>query len=402
MHKNDIILENSEVEAKKPKLWTFNFINICIANFLMACSFNLLMPSIPLYITEYLGVPQSQTGIVLASYAIALILVRPLSGFLVDRYPRKKMLLIGFAAYTLAFFGYFWATTVLVFIIVRFYHGLTWGLATVSSSTLTIDVVPSERRAEGVGFYATAMNVAMATGPYIAIHIYNNYSFKHLLIAAIIMGTLGLVAAAMIQAPERKLNTEKEVFSFDRFFLLAGIPIFLNQLLVTFSWGTIGPFVTQYGKELSIPNAGIFFLFWAGGIITSRVLAGKLVDRGHVHSVSVAALSIITIAFLCFATFHNIYVFCISGIFIGIGYGALFPAFQILYINLAPNSKRGTANSTYYLGFDLGLAIGMLLGGYISSYSFSTLYFVSAGTSFIAIFIYLLNTRKVYERKKLR
>lgn len=386
----------------KPQLWSLNFINVCIANFLMACSFNLLMPSIPLYITEHLGVAQSQTGIVLASYAIALIFVRPFSGFLVDRFPRKRMLLIGLIGYVLVFFGYFWASTVLLFVLVRFMHGLTWGLSTVSSSTLTIDVVPSERRAEGVGFYATAMNVAMAIGPFIAIHIYHNYSFQVLLWCAIAMGILGILAAALITAPEQALQKDKEPFTLDRFFLVKGWPIFLNQMLPTFAWGTIGPFVAQYGLSIQVANPGIFFLFWAGGIILSRVFAGKLVDRGHVHRVAVGALILITCAFYVFATVHNIYAFCISGVFIGIGFGALFPSFQILYINLVPNNKRGTANSTYFLAFDLGLAFGMLAGGYISGYfSFETLYIVASAFCLISIAVYVLNSRRVYEKNRL-
>ncbi len=254
------------METVKPKLWSLSYLNVCIANFLMACSFNLLMPSIPLYITEQMGgVAQSKTGIVLASYAIALMFVRPFSGYMVDLYSRKKILLIAFSCYVLIFFGYFWASTILIFVIVRFLHGITWGLSTVSSSTLAIDVVPSERRAEGIGYYGTFMNVAMAIGPFVAIHIYNTWGFDPLLWCAIGMGTLGIITVALIKAPERPKVEQSQKISLDRFFLLKGWPIFLNQLLPCFAWGTIGPFVAQYGKEIGIPNAGIFFLFWAGG-----------------------------------------------------------------------------------------------------------------------------------------
>jgi len=106
---------------QRPPLWTLGFLNVCIANFLMACSFNLLMPSIPLYITEQLGVPQTQTGIVLASYALAVFFIRPFSGFLVDLYSRKSILLVSFVCYVAIFTGYFFATTVLFFVIIRFF-----------------------------------------------------------------------------------------------------------------------------------------------------------------------------------------------------------------------------------------------------------------------------------------
>ena len=388
--------------SSKPRLWTLSYLNVCIANFLMACSFNLLMPSIPLYITEHLGVPQTKTGIVLASYAIAILMIRPFSGYLVDLYPRKKILLISFICYVAIFFGYFYAVTIFVFVIVRFFHGITWGLSTVSSSTLAIDIVPSERRAEGIGYFGTFMNVAMAIGPFIAIHIYQNYSFQALLYCAIFMGILGIIAVSFIKAPERP-KLEREKISFDRFFLLPAWPIFLNQLLPSFAWGTIGPFVAQYGKQIDIPNAGIFFLFWAGGIIASRIFSGRMVDKGHIHLVNTSAMGIVAISFLAFALIHNIVAFCVSGLFIGIGFGMMFPALQTLYINMAENNQRGTANSTYLVGFDLGLALGMLVGGYISGiYSFEILFLVASGLSFFSMFLYQTISKRIFERKRLR
>lgn len=390
-----------EIKAK-PRLWTIGYINVCIANFLMACSFNLLMPSIPLYITEQLGVAQTKTGIVLASYAIAILIVRPFSGYLVDLYSRKTILLLSFACYVCIFFGYFWATTVFVFVIVRFLHGATWGLSTVSSSTLAIDLVPSERRAEGIGYYGTFMNVAMAIGPFIAIHIYQTSGFDTLLKYAIAMGILGIIAVMLIKAPVRP-KVERQKLSLDRFFLLRGWPIFLNQLLPCFAWGTIGPFVAQYGKEIAIPNAGIYFLFWAGGIILSRIFAGRLVDKGYIHAVNISAMAIVMIAFAAFATIHNIYAFCAAGLFIGVGFGMMFPALQTLYINLAENNQRGTANSTYLVGFDVGLALGMLVGGYISGiWNFSVLFGVSSALCLVSIVVYTVVSRPLYNRKKLR
>ena len=391
-----------DIDTRPARLWSVGYINVCIANFLMACSFNLLMPTIPLYITEVLGVAQSKTGIVLASYAIALLFVRPFSGYLVDLYSRKKILLISFMCFVAIFSGYFFVTTIFFFIIIRFLHGVTWGFSTVSASTLAIDLVPSERRAEGIGFYGTFTNVAMAIAPFIAIHIYELHGFPMLLCAAMGMGILGIIAVSLIKAPVRQKTVRKKL-SLDRFFLLRAWPIFVNQLFPCFAWGTIGPFVAQYGKEIHIPNAGIYFLFWATGIILSRVFSGRLVDRGHIHKVNMTAMAIVALSFFGFGLYHNVYAFCLAGLFIGVGFGMMLPALQTLYINMADHNQRGTANSTSLVGFDLGLALGMLLGGFISGHhSFEALYLTGGGVCLASIVIYWFVSKPLFDRKRLR
>src|SRR5690606_610347 len=162
-------------------------------------------------------------------------------------------------------------------------------------------------------------------------------------------------------------------------------------------------YAVLYGKETGIHNAGVFFLFLAGGIILSRVSSGRFVDKGHLHKVMVIALFVIALGFVCFALFHSIYAFCASAFIIGIGYGTLFPALQTIYINMAPAAKRGTANSTYLTGFDLGIGIGMLLGAYLGDhFGFSKMYLFTAAACFISLIYYWLVSRNVFERNRLR
>ena len=385
----------------RPKLWSASYINVCIANFLMACSFHLLMPSIPLYITEKLGVAQSNTGIVLASYTLALLMVRPFSGFLVDLYARKTVLLIGFSLFVLMFFGYFWATTVTVLVLVRIFHGAAWGLASIATTTLAIDLIPSERRAEGISIAGTFMNLAMAIGPFIAIHIYHAYGFPMLIRVAIGMGVLGIIAVAFIKAPARQLEKRRRI-SFDRFFLVRAWPVFLNQLFPCFAWGSVMAYVAQYGESKDISNVGIFFIFFALGLIGARAFAGRLVDRGYVHGVNIVAILSASASLCAFAFMEDIYSFCGVALCLGLSFGCMLPAMQILYIDLASNRQRGTANSTYLLAFDFGTAMGMLAGGFISGHaSFVTLYRVDSVLCLIGVVLYLRVSRPWFERKRL-
>lgn len=390
--------------VEKEALWNKNFIIACVANFLTACSFNLLMPTIPLYLTDVLNIESSKMGIILSSYAFALLLIRPFSGFLVDLYPRKILYLIGITCFMAVFVGYFFAVTVTFFVILRFVHGLFWGLSSVSANTVAIDIVPATRRAEGIGYFGVNMNLAMAIAPFFAIKIYEERGFSYLIAVALVMGALAILVVCFIKVPKREpAHEHKQPISLDRFLLVKGIPILLNQIFITFGWGALAAYAILYGIESGVQNAGLFFLFLAAGIIVSRVTSGKLVDKGHIHRVILFAVAVVTLSFLSFALIHTVYAYNTSAFFIGIGYGTLLPALQSIYIDMAPASKRGTANSTYLTGFDLGIGIGMLTGAAIASkYGFENMYLFTSILCFIGLLLYAFNSRRIFEKHRLR
>lgn len=387
----------------KEKLWNDNFVNACLANFLMASSFHLLMPTIPVYLTENMNISQSRIGVVLSSYSLAMLMVRPFSGYIVDIFDRKKVYLLALSLFVCTFLGYIYASTIALLMIVRFIHGAFWGISTVSSNTIAIDIIPSSRRAEGVGYFGMNMNLAMAIAPFIAMNIFDAFGFHTLVYCSIGMGILAIIAVSFIKTPKREKPEKRPPFSVDRFILIKGIPIFFNQILVTTGWGMLISFAVLYGKQINVPNAGMFFLFVAFGLILSRIISGRFVDRGHIHAVSIVALSIITLSLFAFSFFHTIVAYCTSAFFVGIGFGTLLPAFQTLFINMATPDRRGTANSTYLTAFDLGLGLGMLLGGFISTnHPMSHMYLTASGLSLCSIFFYLFISRKVYEKNKLK
>lgn len=301
------------------------------------------------------------------------------------------------------FFGYYFAVTVGFFVILRFVHGLFWGLATVSSNTVAIDIIPPTRRAEGIGYFGVNMNLAMAIAPFFAIEIYEEHGFSFLISVALVLGALAILVVCFIKVPKRELIEKKQPISFDRFLLVKAIPILFNQIFITFGWGTLAAYAVLYGIESGLQNAGLFFLFLAAGIIVSRIASGRLVDKGHIHQVIIFAVAVVTISFVSFALIHTVYAYNISAFFIGVGYGTLLPALQTIYIEMAPASKRGTANSTYLTGFDLGIGIGMLVGASIAAaWGYENMYLITAALCFIGLLFYLFSSRNIYEKYRLR
>ena len=141
------------------KLWNSNFIKVNIANFMLFFAFYLLMPLLPLYMSETFHSTKDVIGAVLSGYTIAALLSRPFSGYIVDSYPRRQVLLVVYFLFFIFFAGYLAAGSLVIFGIVRTLHGAPFGALTVANSTVAIDVLPSSRRSEGIGYYGLSNNL---------------------------------------------------------------------------------------------------------------------------------------------------------------------------------------------------------------------------------------------------
>ncbi len=289
------------MEKRIAHLWTPSFINACIANFLMGFSFYLLIPTLPFFIVEQFHAEKSVVGIILSCYIIAALAVRPLSGYLVDSFSRKGVYIVSFIFFISLYFGYLFVASIFFLVILRVLHGFTWSTITTSGSTLAIDIVPAERRGEGVGYFGLSTNLSMALGPLAGLFLHDNYPFSYIFYASIISCSLGLVAATFIKAPEREIVHHHKAFSLDRFILVKSIPIGINCMLIAIPYGMLLSFAAMYGKEIRVASTGMFFTYMAIGIGSSRIFSGKLIDSGKIHFVSLLGAVVLTLSFALFA-----------------------------------------------------------------------------------------------------
>ena len=169
------------------------------ANFALFFAFYLLTPLLPLYLYETFGATKDVIGLVLSGYTIVALLVRPFSGFFVDSFPRKMVLLIAYSAFAIFFAGYLAASSLLLFTIVRTLHGGPFGAVTVANSTVAIDVLPSSRRNEGIGYYGLSNNLAMAISPTFALFVYSEtHNFQLLFWLAFAVALFGLIVDSTV------------------------------------------------------------------------------------------------------------------------------------------------------------------------------------------------------------
>ena len=400
------------------RLWNLNYCKVMTANFSLFFAFYVLTPLLPLYLSEHFGATKDVIGLVLSGYTITALLFRPFSGYFVDSFPRKMVLMISFAAFSIFFAGYLAASTLLLFTIVRTLHGGPFGALTVSNATVAIDVLPSSRRTEGIGYYGMSNNLAMAIAPTIGIFVYRwTHSFELLFWIALVVACLGWLTDATVTLPAKEIQRNKSKLSLDRFFLIRGWLLGLNMVAFGFCFGVLSNYLAIYGKEqLGITGStGTFFMLCSIGLILSRLQGGKALRNGRLTFNAGSGMCISLVGYTIFIllpTLAHIFhqpssLFTLVGyygcaILLGLGNGHMWPAFQNMTICVAPNNQRGTANSTILISWDIGMGLGILLGGIIAEHlGYNAAFWSVAFVNALGVALFFLATKSFFLRRNL-
>ena len=397
----------------KDRLVTPNYILIIAANFLQFFGFWLLMPILPFYLQEVFHADKVSIGAILSCYTIAALCIRPFSGYLLDTFSRKPLYLLAYSILTCMFGGYLLAGTLTLFIIIRIIHGIAFGMVTVGGNTIVIDVMPSSRRGEGLGYFGLSNNIAMSIGPMAGLFLHEaQMPYSIIFSCSLSTCIIGLTCVFLLKPPY-KPSVKREPISLDRFILLKGIPAGISLLLLSIPYGMTTNYVAMYAKQIGITTStGFFFTLMAIGMAVSRLFSGKLVDKGMITQVIQAGMYLVCICFFglsaCGWTIEwlqeaTLAIFYLIALLLGIGFGTMFPAYNTLFVNLAPNSQRGTATSTYLTSWDVGIGIGMVVGGYIAEIStFKMAYFAGALLTVLSLFFFIRKVGPHFHEHRLR
>ena len=387
------------------KLWNRNYIKVMITNFSLFFSFYLLTPLLPLYLSETFGTTKDTIGLVLSGYTLLALIMRPFSGFMVDSFPRKKVLLVCLCVYSIIFTSYLAAGSLVLFAIFRTIHGGPFGASTVANNTVAIDVLPSSRRSEGIGLYGLSNNLASAIAPTIGIFLYKYvHNFDILFCISFLVAGIGFISTYTIKMPQKEVVPPKRAISLDRFFLVRGWMLALNMVCFGYCWGVLSNYLAIYGKEqLGITNGtGLFFLILSSGLILSRLVGSKSLREGNYTNNATVGIILSTIGYTMFIAWPTMVGYYLSALLVGLGNGHMWPAFQNMILAIAKSDERGTANSTILTSWDLGLGLGIFFGGTITEYfGYNLTFWVTVAVHAIGLILFLLGTRKFFQKRKL-
>ena len=395
----------SVTPESKPALWNSDYTKAWTANFMLYFSFMLIVPILPLYLSDTYLAGKHTIGFVLSGYTIAIMLVRPFSGYLVDSFDRRRVLLVFYGLLFLLCGFYLLGGSLLFFTILRTIHGAPYGATIIANSTVAIDVLAPERRAEGIGYYGLSNNLATALSPSVGIFIYElTRNFMLLFALSMLVAGVGLYIASRINIrPRRQVESRK--LSLDRFFLVRGWRQAVIICCFGLSYGVLSTYLAIYGKErLGITGGtGLYFMILSAGLMLSRLQGGRALRDGKVSENAAIGVSISVFGYILFAAVPDMWAYYASALIIGLGNGHMFPAVQTMFINLAPNSQRGTANSTLYSAWDAGVGIGVFFGGIMAEvWGYASAFWMGALVNAFGVIFFFTHVRKTFERDRLR
>lgn len=390
-------MSTSTTSPTPQQLWGRSFIFIMLANALLFMAFEMLLPTLPLFVSS-LGGEASQIGLVTGIFMFSAILIRPFTSVLATRIDKKYLLIIGITICALMTGAYYLSSGIGMILVFRVIHGFGFGLATTYFATIATENIPRNRRGEGMGYFGVGETVAISIGPLIGTSLLFKYDYKSLFMGGMCILLLALLMAVFVSRKPKGLpDNENAELPAATVKLIEKKVLFPSLLimLVGIAAGSIMSFVALFAAEREFNNVAWFFFIVAIASFAVRLFSGKMFDRLGPGSVllpsavfAIAGLLVLTIA-------RNDVQFLIAGALYGFGFGAIFPAIQTWCVNLVEEHEHENAMASFFNFFDLGIGGGSLILGVVASaFSYTVVYALSIGIFVVYILLYLVYSQK--------
>jgi len=379
-----------------------------------------LLPTLPLFI-ETLGGSGQQIGIVMASFAIGLIVARPTLSRLADEKGRKLVMLIGLSAIALAPFGYLMVQvlphqtfpmtllnrgitvdiSLLAMMVIRAFHGLSIAAFVVAYSALVIDIAPPNRRGELIGYMSLVNPIGMALGPALGGFLYEASGFFTAFWVMGMLGFMGLVLISRLEEPDRPPAAGPHgVDQPDLFWKLlwtgrVRVPVIV-LLLVGLAFGTLSTFVPLYVREAGLVlNVGFIYTASALASFTSRLLVGRASDRHGRGRFITASLGIYSLSMALFWLADSAPMFLLAGLIQGLAAGTLIPMIAALMGDRSRPNERGRTFGLAMVGFDIGIAFaGPIFGSIADGLGYRGIFGLASIMTFAGMVIFMTVSSK--------
>ena len=351
---------NSQSTPVHIRLWHKDFWLMAIANFLLAMTVYMLVPTMPRWLMDAQQFSAQDAGIAMAAFGVGLFALGAFISYMVQHYRRNLVCIFAVLIEALLITALYYidglhmrvADPMVVFV-QRFAQGAVFGLAQmVLTSTLIIDTSESFQRTEANHSAAWFSRFALSMGPMAGLLIGRIAGFHYVLLATMACAMAVVVLVLLVNFPFRAPQDDIPTVSLDRFFLPHGFPLFVNLQLVTLAVGII----------LSVIMIEQFYSMMMVGFAVAILSQRFVFKNAELKSEVVTGLILMGVALLMMITRHLPIVMYAAPLFIGMGVGLIGSRFLLFFIKLSRHCQRGTSQSTFLLGWESGIAWGVGAG----------------------------------------
>jgi predicted MFS family arabinose efflux permease len=336
--------------------------------------FMIMMPLGPILMREF-GIGTHEFGLLVASYSFSAAFCGLLAATFVDRFERKRLLIVVFALFGLATLACGLAPGYLTLLIARGLAGAFGGVLGALVQTMVGDVIPFARRARASGTISTAFSFSSVAGVPLSLWLANHLQWRapFIFIAALTFLFI-FVGARILPEIRHHLNKEKRAHPFSDLFDVLRDTNHLRALLfgslIIFSGFTVIPYITVYAVyNVGISQHDIPFVYLAGGaatLFTARLIGRWADAKGKVEVYRLIAM-VAMIPILVVTHIGNaplwVWLTCTTAFFILVS-GRFIPAMAVITSAAQPR-LRGTFMSLNSTMQSLAMGLATTLGGFI-------------------------------------
>ncbi|MBD2510385.1 MFS transporter [Nostoc muscorum FACHB-395] len=375
-----------------------NLLVLFTAGLLFWSSLSSLLPTLPLYIND-VGASKQEIGIVMGSFAIGLLLFRPMLGRLADERGRKIVLLIGTIVAAIAPFGYLATQSIGLLILVRIFHGISVAAFTTGYSALIADLAPAETRGEIIGYMTLGTPLGLAIGPALGGYLEATSGYGILFLVSAELGFFALLGIVQVINPPVQTQEQTEAENRNYWQILSSpqvkVPTIV-MLLVGLSIGAVHTFVSLFLKSSQVDfNGGLFFTAAAISSFSIRIFAGKASDRFGRGLFITFGIFCYVLALILLWQAYSPMVFLLAAIAEGAGGGTLISMMIVMMADRSLPEERGQIFALCIAGLDLGIAIAApLLGIIAEQVGYRDMFGYGAAITSVALVIFVTQSSK--------
>ena len=377
--------------TEKRPIWTKSFINISISTFFIFVVFYALLTFMLLYVLNDLGGTATEGGLAVSIFLLSAIIMRFFAGMILEKFGKKKILIISLFLFTVSTVLYVFVGSFTVLLLLRFFQGIWFSLLTTVAGAIVADIIPPERRGEGLGYYGIAMNLAVVAGPFIALSLQPYISAQIIFIILSIIMIIGFFCALAVRVDEGSfVKEQKHKLTINDFLEKKSMPIATVGFFISFAYASILTFISVYAESLGlIKAASFFFVVYAIAMLLVRPFSGRIFDTMGPGVVIIPSIIIFGIGLISLSFTASSWMLLLSGALVGLGYGTLLPSFQTLAIQAAEKHRSGYATGTFFAFYDSGIAIGSVSLGLLAGFAgYSNLYLMLGVFVILVVFYY--------------